>query len=272
MSGEFDLDAYLARIGYSGPRVPTLPVLRALHALQPEHIPFENLDPLLGRPVLLDLPFLQDKLVRQRRGGYCFELNSLFGAALEALGFNVTRLAGRVRWMAAPDAPARPRTHMALLVELNEGPYLADVGFGVHLVAAPIRLEADSVQPTPASLLRLLADNNGSFTLQTELPKGWQDVYRFTLEPQEPADYEMGSWFTATHPTSLFVGNLLAERLTPYSRFTLFNRRLTSRHTDGGVEERDLVSADDLGEVLDAVFHITPPVDVAEIWQKLPRG
>lgn len=269
MNDAFDLDAYLARIGYTGPRLPRLSVLQAIHALHPATIPFENLDPLLGRRVLLDLASLQAKLVGARRGGYCFEHNMLLGAALGALGFRVTGLAGRVRWMAPPEQPARPRTHMLLRVDLDEGAYLADVGFGSHLIAAPILLETDSAQQTPASLLRLLADD-GAFTLQTQLPMGWQDVYRFTLEAAVAADYEMGNWFTSTHPTSRFIGNLLAERLTPFTRYTLFNKHLTSRHTDGSVEERDLVGAEDLGDVLDAVFHITLPVAAREIWARLP--
>ena len=111
MSEAFDLDAYLARIGYAGPRTPTLATLRAIHALQPAAIPFESLDPFLRRPVPLDLASLQAKLVGQRRGGYCFELNGLFAAALKALGFSVTPLSGRVRWMAPPDRPESARTH-----------------------------------------------------------------------------------------------------------------------------------------------------------------
>src|SRR5262249_24611720 len=92
-----DLDAYLARVGYTGDRAPSLAVLDALHLAHATHVPFENLGILLGRPVLLDLESLQAKLVRGRRGGYCFEQNALLAAALEALGFAVTRLAARVR-------------------------------------------------------------------------------------------------------------------------------------------------------------------------------
>lgn len=165
-------------------------MLRAIHALQPAAIPFEGVDPFLRRPVPLDLDALQAKLVRQRRGGYCFELNTLFGAALDALGFSVTGLACRVRWMAPPDRPHSPRTHHLLLVDLEEGPYLADVGFGGHLLAAPIRLERGAEQQTPAGVVRLTG-TDGTFMLQALLPKGWQDLYLFTLEPQHAIDYEV---------------------------------------------------------------------------------
>ena len=271
MTNGFDLDAYLARIGYTGPRSPTLATLQALHALHPAAIPFEGIDPLLGRPVRLDPASLQAKLVGSRRGGYCFEQNSVLRAALEALGFAVTGLGARVLWMAPPGAPEGPRTHMLLRVDLEEGPYMADVGFGAYLLAAPLRLERGIEQPTLAGLLRLTGADQ-SFTLQTRLPVGWRDLYRFTLERQIAADYEMGNWYSSTHPNSRFIGNLLAERLTPECRYALFNTRLTTRHSGGGVEERILASAEDLGDVLDRLFHITPPADPAEIWARVPKG
>src|SRR5688572_5787925 len=93
-----DLDAYFERIGHRGPRPATLDTLAAIHALHPAAIPFENLDPFLGRPVRLDLPSLERKLVDERRGGYCFEHNLLLAAVLRRLGFAVTGLAARVLW------------------------------------------------------------------------------------------------------------------------------------------------------------------------------
>src|SRR2546422_1681671 len=117
-----DLDAYFTRIGYAGVRRPTMETLRALHLAHATHISFENLDVLLGRPILLDLESLQAKLVRGRRGGYCFEQNALFAAVLERLGFTVTRLAARVRMGVTR---VLPRTHMALAVEVDGGSWLA---------------------------------------------------------------------------------------------------------------------------------------------------
>ena len=105
MSETFDLDAYFGRIGYAGPRAADMATLQAIQALHPAAIAFENLDPLLGRPVRLDLASIQQKLIGTRRGGYCFEQNTLLAAALEALGFKVTRLAARVRWMLPPERP-----------------------------------------------------------------------------------------------------------------------------------------------------------------------
>src|SRR5262249_1065620 len=130
MSDEIDLDTYFARIGYGGPTTPTLETLTAICARQVDAMPFENLDPLLGRSVKLDAESLQGKLVPQRRGGYCFELNGLLKRVLDTLGYRTTGLGARVRWMSPPDAPLGPRSHMAIKVNLADGPYLADAGFG----------------------------------------------------------------------------------------------------------------------------------------------
>src|SRR6185369_9612361 len=134
----FDVDAYLARIGYSGPRVPTLPVLHALTAAHTQTIPFENLDVLLGRPIDLQPDAIFDKLVRRRRGGYCFEQNGLFLHALEALGFRVRPLSARVR-LDRPRDYTPPRTHMFLRVEIAGESWLTDVGVGGLSLTSALR-------------------------------------------------------------------------------------------------------------------------------------
>src|SRR5215813_9172961 len=148
MPSEFRLENYLERIGFRGTVRPDLPALAALHAAHVDAIPFEDLDPFLHRPVKLDLASLQAKLVDGRRGGYCFEQNLLFKTALEAIGFKVAGLAGRVRWMSPPESPLGPRTHMLLKVDLPDGPYLADAGFGACVLDSPLRFVTDAEQRT----------------------------------------------------------------------------------------------------------------------------
>ncbi|MGH8627952.1 MAG: arylamine N-acetyltransferase family protein, partial [Gammaproteobacteria bacterium] len=125
----FDIDAYLQRIGHSGNRAPTLATLAAIQVRHAEAIAFENLNPLMGWPVPLDLESLQKKMVRGGRGGYCYEHNLLFKRALEALGFHVTGLLARVLW-SAPKGAITARSHMLLRVDLEGQSYIADVGFG----------------------------------------------------------------------------------------------------------------------------------------------
>ena len=237
----FDLDAYLARIGFTAQRRPTLDTLEAIHALHPAAIPFENLNPLLGWPVALDIESLQSKLVSGGRGGWCFEHNTLFRHALQALGFSVTSLAARVLWNAAPGTPIGPRSHMLLLVDLNGLPYIADVGFGGNVLTAPLRLEPDIAQSTPHEPHRLLPLDNG-FVLEASIGGAWQPFYRFTLEPQFHADYEVSNWYLCQHPSSFFRQILMTARAMPEARYALRNNELAIHRKDG-TEKRTLADA-----------------------------
>jgi N-hydroxyarylamine O-acetyltransferase len=268
---QIDLDAYFRRIGYGGAREPTLGVLSELHSLHPAALPFENLDPFLGRPVSLDPAAIHTKLLDTRRGGYCFEQNALFRAALEALGFAVTPLIARVVWMAPPDQPVAARNHMLLKVDLADGPYIADVGFGGQLVSAPLKLIPGLEQATTEAILRVRADGDARF-VETLLPSGWASMYRFNLEPAELSDYEVSNWYTSTHPAFLLTTNLLAERLTPKVRASLFNTRLTRRYPDGRAEVIDLATPDALARALDEDLAITPPADADTLFAKLPNA
>ena len=266
-----DLDAYFARVGYSGPRQSTLAVLQALHALHPAAIPFENLDPLLGRPVALDLAALQDKLIHQRRGGYCFEHNTLFCAVLEQLGFQVTGLIARVLWRAPSDRPLAGRTHMLLKVPIDEQSYIADVGFGGLLADAALALTPHTEQAPGREKLRLSPTNLG-FTLQAHLASEWHDVYTFSLEPQVTADYSVANWFTSAHPQSRFRNALMVERLLPDARISLANRKFTRRYLHGGVEHHQMQSAAELHRTLAEKFDLDPPGDLSSVFDRLPAS
>jgi N-hydroxyarylamine O-acetyltransferase len=271
MADDFDLDAYFARIGYGGPAKPDLATLSALHAAQVNAIPFEGLDPLTARPVKLDLASLQAKLVRSRRGGYCYELNHLFRAALQAIGFQVTGLGGRVTWMSPPGAPLGARLHMLLKVDVAGAPYLADVGFGAHLQDAPLRLEIGPEQETPASRFRLQREGDNIVLCAWQTGE-WRRAYAFDETPQLPSDYMIGNWYASTSPDFPFTSTLVVERLTPEARYNLVNTRLTERRTDGTASERMLASANELATTLDQVFGIEPPVPAAEVFAKIAGG
>jgi N-hydroxyarylamine O-acetyltransferase len=265
----FDLDAYLARIGYSGPRAPTLRVLRALHALHPATIPFENLSALMGQPVPLDLATLQAKLVAGGRGGYCYEHNGVFAAALETLGFAVTRLAARVLWGSEQGDPLRSRSHMLLMVQTQDGPHIADVGFGGNVMTGPLRFEAGPAQGPQHERFRLIAAGPDQYELQGQIAGAWAPFYRFDLWPYLPVDYEPLNWFTASHPSSPFVSNLMAARSQPHRRLALFNTRYTVRPNDAPPVERTLDSMDALKAVLTQDFGLTLPEGIDAIGPRL---
>ncbi|HEY0675483.1 MAG TPA: arylamine N-acetyltransferase [Immundisolibacter sp.] len=237
-----DLERYLRRVDYRGGLQPTAQVLAELHLAHVRHIPFENLDVLLGRGIRLDVPSLFAKLVTAGRGGYCFEKNHLFAAVLEQLGFAVRRLAARVVWRTQR---VLPRTHMLLRVEADGRPWLADVGFGGMGPLLPLSLEAGVAQPQFVWRYRLTQQDD-TWRLQTGA-QTWDDLYEFTLHAQTPADYDMANYYVSTHPESRFVQGLVAHRLAPERRLILIGDQLTedrghaatSRRLDGRAELAD---------------------------------
>ena len=254
-----DLDAYFARIGYDGPREPTLKVLRALHALHPAAIPFEAIDVLLGKGVDLAPAAVDAKLIGGRRGGYCFEHNSLFRRALIALGFQVESLIARVRWMSGPADPPTPRSHMALRVTVEGERWLADVGFGGCVMTAPIRFDSPNAQCTPHEAYRL-TDLGHAVRQEVQLPEGWKTTYEFSKEVQAEVDFDVANWFTSTHPSSPFRSLLMVARTTPQARYALLNNRLTIRW-EGLEPEQHVFGVNDLGHALETYFQL--PVEPA---------
>lgn len=254
-----DLDAYFARIGYTGPRAPTLDTLRALHLAHPLAIPFETLDTFSGRPVALDVESLQRKLLDERRGGYCFEHNLLFSHVLRALGFEVVALAARVVWM-RPDDGQQARTHMLLFAQLGDGGYFCDVGFGGLTLTAPLRLDPDVPQQTPHEQCRVRRRGR-ELALEARVRGEWQPMYRFDLQEQTPVDIEVLNHYVATHVKSPLHGTLLAARPAADRRFALRNNQLAVHHLDGETERRELRSASELRDVLEEIFGIAVPSD-----------
>ena len=175
-----DLDSYFGRIGWRGAVAPTREVLAGLCLRHTASVSFENLDILLGRPIVLDLESLFDKIVARRRGGYCFEQNGLFRAVLEQLGFRVTPLQARVRLGVAADVHT-PRTHMLLRVDFDDGPFIADVGFG-FTPTGPLRLEAGTEQTLHLDTYRFTR-GDAVWTLEIRQGGAFVPAYVFTEEP-----------------------------------------------------------------------------------------
>ena len=268
MGTDLDLPAYFARLGYTGPADPTLPVLRELCARHVSQIAFECLDPFLGLPVDLDPATVHAKLVRARRGGYCHEHNALFHDVLAAMGFSVVALGGRVVW--AFNGQPAPLTHRLTLIRLPEGRFIADVGFGGQSPTAPLRLEHGLEQATPHGTYRI-AHNGEAFGLQLRLEDRWQTMYEFTLVPQAHVDFEVANWFTSTHPRSLFTQNLIVCRVIGDTRVNLFNANLSVRHPDGHVEPGVVADATELGKLLEDVMGLELPAPADIIWTKAAR-
>lgn len=246
-----DLIGYFDRINHRGAAEPSLAVLQDLVTAHTQAIPFENLDPVMGVPVDdLSPDALADKLVRRRRGGYCYEHNGLMGYVLSEVGFRVRRLAGRVIWMRPPDAPTPAQTHTVLAVTFpgSQGSYLVDVGFGGQTPTSPLRIETGSVQQTAHEPYRL-EDRRDGLVLQALIRNEWVPLYEFTMRTPPEIDLKVGSWFVSTHPSSHFVTGLMAARVTDDARVNLAGRKLSIHRADGS----EVVHLRDAGAVVDAL-------------------
>jgi N-hydroxyarylamine O-acetyltransferase len=200
---ELDLDAYLARLGLSG-----RPTVAELHRAHIAAIPFENLDPMRGVPVSLDLADLERKLVTDRRGGYCFEHNLLFAAALHALGVPAEPMLARV----GPREDARRTlSHLFLRVQDGGTVWHADVGFGSGTLSEPVPFGPGEEFAQFGWRRRIIADGD-ELILQASRDDGWRDVYSFVPVPARMIDIEVNNWYVSTNPGSPFVRGLVITR------------------------------------------------------------
>jgi len=246
---------YFGRVNYSGSTDATLATLHGLVSAHTRSIAFENIDSLLGRPIVdLSPQTLVDKLVRRRRGGYCYEHNGLMGYVLEELGFGVDRISARVVWPAGADTPLPAQNHNALLVTVPdvEGRFLVDVGFGGPTPTAPLQCAVRTVQQTPHGAYQLL-EHGAGYLLRAEVRGGWEPLYIFTTHPRLRIDLEVGSWYVSTYPTSLFVNGLMAAIVTDDERYNLRDCNLTVRRREG-TERIRLGSAAEVLNLLDSRF------------------
>lgn len=252
-----DIDAYFRRIGYEGSRSATLDTLRALTFHHTLAIPFENLNPIMRWPVSLDIDAIERKLVRDGRGGYCFEQNLLFGSVLESLGFRFKRLAGRTVWGRPIDAEAA-QLHNLILVDVDGDDYAVDVGFGIATLTAPLRLELDIEQPTPHEVCRIIRVGD-EYAVQVRIGDDWRALYRFDLQARSLRDFRVSNWFTSTNPNAMMVCDLMAARADPDRRHALRNNAYAVYHLSGETECRMLNSVHELRATLEGPFRIRLP-------------
>ena len=252
MSDEANLDAYLRRINYAGSIAPTLETLQAIHRLHASAIPFENLDPLMGLPVRLQLSDIEQKLLVERRGGYCLEHNLLLKAVLESMDYAVTAVSAGVLWGHEADYEPQQNSHIALIVDVGGNTWLADVGFGGPGLTAPIRLR-EAEQDTPHGRYRL----SGGFPkwkLEVETGGEWRPLYEFTTAPMSEGDLTAMN----DHAMQRHRDNLLVARIEGNKRHGLRNARLNT-HENGETTTRMLTNIIEIRDVLTNVMGIQLP-------------
>jgi N-hydroxyarylamine O-acetyltransferase len=241
----FDAGAYLDRIGYSGPVEPTADTLAALHRAHMLTVPFENLDIHLGVRNVLDPEHVYDKVVRRRRGGWCFELNGLFALLLEHLGYRVTRFAAGV--VLSDEPPTPDFAHLTLRVDAGE-PWIADVGFGDSFTE-PLRLDDDGDQLRGGKAYRLERGGGRVTLLQEGSPQ-----YAFTLTARRMPQFQ-GMCDALQTPPGHFTDAPICSRLTEDGRVSLAGMRLITT-TPAGRVERELADEAERAAVLWEAFGV----------------
>ncbi|MBN9419076.1 MAG: arylamine N-acetyltransferase [Candidatus Eremiobacteraeota bacterium] len=247
------IQAYLERVGLT--RVPDLGGLMRAHL---QHIPFEALSALSGEPILLDDQSLFQKLVHNKRGGYCFEQNTLFQRVLEELGYDLVPLQARMRRGAKE---LRPNTHKMLRVRLHDQDWLVDVGVGGEGPYQPIPW--GSTQEFQPGIKHRMVSQDDLWVVQNQTDGGeWIDLYATDNRPAEHIDYVMANWFTSTHPTSIFVTHLLTGLHHDGGYKILFDNHLRKRH-DGVTTVTEVEPIAALKEHFDLIppegFHYATP-------------
>lgn len=260
-----DVGRFLSRVGFSGPaEEPSLELLRSLHTCHLLSVPFENLTVHSGGRVQLEAPLLYDKIVTRRRGGFCFENNSLFSWLLGQLGFHVTLLSAQVRSLKT-GRYGPPFDHLVLMVTLEGGRWLCDVGFGVPGFWAPLSLETSAPQEQGHRVYRVRTTTGMLFVeWQKEDNRGpagdWTEIYKFTLEPRRLEDFREMCSYHQSSPCSIFFCKSLCTVLKPGGRLTYIGRRLITTtfpsEETGLVETSRDLKDEEIPEVLKEHFGI----------------
>lgn len=256
MPEKVNLNAYFERIGFAGSIAPTLATLELIHALHPAAIPFENLDPLMGRPVRLDQQSLEQKMLHKGRGGYCFEHNTLLQNVLIDLDFTVRAYAARILWQ-QPEGGAAMISHMVLVTEISGSSYLCDVGMSSFILTAPIRLRDGVEQQVGPDLFRMLREGE-RWRLEVKRDEAWHGVYQFDLVEQGPD--EIAAISAAVETVYFERALLFAARVEGELRHALSGTRLSSYRPGAEPERRFAPDVETLRAILSEVFRITLPV------------
>ena len=258
-----DLRAYLDRLGYSGPRTPTLDTLRALHRQHMLTIPFENLDIPLKHEIRLELPRIYDKMVRSGRGGFCYEQNGLFCWLLRELGFDVDMLSGRVA--RGDGGYGEEFDHMLLLVRIDSERWIADVGFGDSFVET-LRLDTQEAQFDRAMEYQIVRDGDNYLLLRREDGR-LEQKFLFTLAARQFSDYAAMCRYHQTSPHSTFTYRRVCSKATPAGRITLTGTSLIVTE-EGRRSETPIASDEEFERMLRVHFGIAlkgfPPLDFAK--------
>lgn len=264
----FNLQSYLARINLpefvESPPPPDVETLAKIQISHLQNIPFENLDVVHRKVISTDLNDVFNKLVIRRRGGYCFETNTLLAGALESVGFKVKSVLSRVRWNRPSDIKTA-LTHLILIVTTpaDGKNYHVDVGFGGLQCLQPLLLEnEDEFQTTPDGNYRIVETEDDHRNVQWQLKGEWIDLYTYQIKEALPCDIQVANWWTCTFPEARWVSFLFTARIIGAERHHLLNSEYVIRRHDGTATKRIMSSTAEVLLLLQDVFGIDLPTDL----------
>lgn len=260
----FNKDEYLKRINFLGAISADLDFVKAIHHAQHRTIPFENFDICLRRNINLEPKALVQKLIKNKRGGYCFELNGLLLLALKSFGFEARALLGRIHKTGEPTG----RGHQVTLVVIDGKKWLVDAGFGGESPPVPIPLVYNEPVSFENQTFQLIESNLYGFMLQSKHEKEWKNLYSFDLNHVCPGDIEYGNHFTSTSQNSFFFTARVAALPVENGAITLFNNEI--KKVINGKEEIILLEEGqsylntielEFGIVIDAKYEDLKPIE-----------
>lgn len=262
-----DVNTFLARVGVEASSVAlSIEFLSALHEAVMLHVPFENLDVQMGREIVLDVQRFFRKIVDQKRGGFCFELNGLLDAALRTLGFNSKKIAARV-WDGERLGPERH--HMALIVSVDSQQYLFDVGFGENF-RRPLRLSLDEEQSDSSGTYRIRSLGEELLGLEHAKDEAFQLTYAFRMEEHDLGDFVQACNTVQTSPDSIFVQKPICSLAKSNGRVSLTRKKLI-RTVHDDKQELTVARFDDVQFLLSSELGIHLVIDHGEE-QRLRRS
>jgi N-hydroxyarylamine O-acetyltransferase len=249
-----DVKKYLARIKFDGIAKTDIDTLKRLHLQHLLSIPFENLDIHLNRKIILEPEAIYSKIVVNRRGGFCYEMNGLFYEIITAIGFNAIRISARV--YNENNEPGKEFDHMAIIVNIDGEDWLADVGFGDSFLE-PLKFKPDVEQKLFGKIYKIVKLDDENFkTVNSEDGKAYKNMYMFSLIPRELSDYDEMCVYQQTSPDSHFVKNTVCTLARTNGRITLSGMKITE--TKNRVrKETDLKSTEEINLKLKKLFNIT---------------
>ena len=229
---EIKVKKYLERIGYDGPLEPTAEVLKNLHACHVYAVPFENLNIHMDRPVSLDVDHIYEKVLTDRRGGYCYELNTLFATLLQHIGFDLYFSLGRVLYGYSEGLYERAQTHALVMTKIDGELWLSDVSFGNGLLES---IKLDEGEVTQINQRYLVTREDDLYVISIWVKDSWSRLFATDTRPVYKCDLEILNYFSSTSDKSVFTQRPFCTLPTPTGRVTIDGKNLIERHADESV-------------------------------------